>query len=393
MALFSGLPESKKNVLLFMALLNLGSTVAMQGWAMLYNNFVVNEAGLSAAQSGLVQGLREVPGLLGFTLIFFLFFIREHRLAAMSVIAAGLGTLLTGLFPHFVPIICTSMLMSFGFHYFEAMNNSLAIEHFDLKQTPIVMGRLRGLVAGGSLAISLFVFAFSGRLGFAWLFFVPGAAAVLLGVFGLTHPLTGSSAAEQKKRVLPQKRYWLFYMLNLLQGGRRIIFSVFAVFLMVEQFGFSVRSVSLLFMFNYTVNWLFNPMVGRIINRLGEARLMTIEYGAALLIFLGYAFTQSAALLVLLYVLDSLTLNFSIAMRTFFQKIAFPEDAAPNMAIAQTINHIPAVSIPALGGWMWLAFGYQSVFMFGAVLTALSLVLVQFVNREIRTKGPEVKAV
>lgn len=391
MALWSGLPASKKNVLLFMALLNVGSTVSMQGWSMLYNNFVVNEAGLSAAQSGLVQGLREVPGLLGFTLIFFLFFIKEHRLAALSVLAAGLGTMLTGMFPHFMPIICTSMLMSFGFHYFEAMNNSLAIEHFDLEQTPIVMGRLRGLVAGASLMISLFVFAFSGALGFAWLFFVPGIVGVALGLFGLLHPLTGSRAAEQRKRVLPQARYWLFYALNLLQGGRRIIFSVFAVFLMVEHFGFSVRTVSLLFMFNYAVNWMFNPMVGKIINRLGEARLLTIEYSAALVIFLGYAYTGSEVLLVLLYVLDSLTLNFSIAMRTFFQKIARPEDAAPNMAIAQTINHIPAVSIPALGGWMWLAFGYRSVFLFGAVLAGLSLLLVQFIDREIRLKGRDAR--
>ena len=192
--------------------------------------------------------------------------------------AAGLGTMLTGFFPSFVPIIFTSMLMSFGFHYFEALNNSLAIQHFDLKQTPIVMGRLRGLVAGGSLMISVFVFLFSEKLSFVWLFFVPGAVGLVLGFFGLVHPLTGSRPPKQRKRMLPQKRYWLFYVLNLLMGGRRIVFSVFAVFLMVEQFGFSVRSVSLMFMFNYAVNWMFNPMVGKIINRLGERRLMTIEY-------------------------------------------------------------------------------------------------------------------
>jgi len=387
MALFTGLPESKKQILLFMAMLNFGSTVAMQGWTMLYNNFVVNDAGLTPAQSGLVQGLRELPGLLGVTLIFFLYLMKEHRLAALSVMAAGVGTMLTGLFPSFVPIICTSMLMSFGFHYFEAMNNSLAIQHFDLKQTPLVMGRLRGLVAGGSLLISVFVFLFSETLSFAWLFFVPGIIGVLLGFAGLIRPMRGNRVPEQKKRILPQKRYWLFYALNLLMGGRRIVFSVFAVFLMVEQFGFSVRSISLLFMFNYTVNWLFNPLVGRIINRLGERRLMSIEYVSAFLIFLGYAFTQNEYILVLLYVLDSLTFNFSIAVRTFFQKIAFPEDAAPNMAIAQTINHIPAVSIPAVGGWMWASLGYQSVFLCGAGLTVISFVLAQFVDREICLKG------
>ncbi len=387
MALFTGLPSEKKNILLFMAMLNFGSTVAMQGWAMLYNNFVVNYAGLSPAQSGIVQGLRELPGLLGVTLILFLFFMKEHKLAALSVMAAGLGTLLTGFFPSFVPIIFTSMLMSFGFHYFEAMNNSLAIQHFDLRQTPIVMGRLRGLVAGGSLMISVFVFLFSQTLDFVWLFFVPGAIALLLGAFSLIHPLTGSRGKKQRKRMLPQKRYWLFYILNLLMGGRRIIFSVFAVFLMVEQFGFSVRSVSLMFMFNYAVNWMFNPMVGKIINRLGERKLMTIEYLAAFIIFMGYALSSNEYLIVVFYVFDSLTFNFSIAVRTFFQKIAFPEDAAPNMAIAQTINHIPAVTIPAVGGWMWTYLGYQSVFLFGAGITVVSLLLAQLVDREICRKG------
>ncbi len=382
------LPTGKRRVLLFMAMLNFGSTVAFQGWSMLYNNFAVNEVGLDAAQSGLVQGLREIPGLLGVTLLLFLYLMKEHRLAALSVMAAGTGTLLTGMFPSYVPLICTSVLMSFGFHYFEAMNNSLAIQHFSLHETPLIMGQLRSLTACGSLIISLFVFVCSGSMGFFWLFLVPGLVGLALGGAGLLmDPLKGSTPPRQKKRMLPQRRYWFFYALNFILGGRRIVFTVFAVFLMVEQFGFSVRSISLLFMFNYAVNWLFNPLVGKIINRLGERRLMTVEYLSAVFIFLGYAFTQSEILLVLLYVFDSLTFNFSIAVRTFFQKIALSGDAAPNMAIAQTLNHIPAVTLPAFGGWMWLHWGHASVFLFGTCLAVVSLLLAQLVDGEIRRKG------
>ena len=199
MAFFTGIPDSKKHVLIFMALLNLASAISFQGWTLLYNNYVVNEAGLTAAQSGLIQGMREIPGLLGFTLIFFLLFIREHRFAAICVIAAGLGTMLTGLSPHFLPIVFASMLMSFGFHYYESMNNSLAIEHFDLVQTPLVMGRLRGLVAGGSLMISLFIFAFSDLLSFTWLFFVPGAIGVALA---RANPEARLTLADVNRRAL-----------------------------------------------------------------------------------------------------------------------------------------------------------------------------------------------
>ena len=61
------------------------------------------------------------------------------------------------------------------------------------------------------------------------------------------------------------------------------------------------------------------------------------------------------------------------------------------MAIAQTINHIPAVTIPAIGGWMWTSFGYQSVFLFGAGLTVISLLLAQLVDREIRMKNTQTR--
>ena len=49
----------------FLFLLTLGTTLGYQGWTLLYTNFAVESAHLSAADNGLVQSLREVPGLLG----------------------------------------------------------------------------------------------------------------------------------------------------------------------------------------------------------------------------------------------------------------------------------------------------------------------------------------
>ena len=88
-----------------------------------------------------------------------------------------------------------------------------------------------------------------------------------------------------------------------------------------------------------------------------------------------------------MYVLDSLTFNFAIAVRTFFQKIADPSDVAPSMGLAQTINHIAAVTIPPLGGWLWVTFGYALPFYCGMGLTVLSLLLIQFMDKEIRKAG------
>lgn len=245
------------------------------------------------------------------------------------------------------------------------------------------MGRMRGLAAGGSLAVSLLVFFGSGHLSYEAMFALMGAVVVALGAACLFFDPSSPRVAPQKKGMVFCSRYWLFYALTLLMGGRRQIFTVFSLFLLVEKFGFSVRTVAILYMVNYAVNWFFNPLIGRIINRIGERRLLTIEYTSAFFIFLGYAWTDSALLAGIMYVLDSLTFNFAIAVRTFFQKIADPSDVAPSMGLAQTINHIAAVLIPPLGGWLWVTFGYQLPFYCGMGLTVLSLLLIQFMDREI----------
>ena len=116
--------------------------------------------------------------------------------------------------------------------------------------------------------------------------------------------------------------------------------------------------------------------------------MYSIEYSTAILVFAGYATTGSAWVAGVLYVIDYIVFNFSIALRTFFQKIAEPQDIAPTMAVAQTINHIAAIFVPALGGWLWVEFGYQIPFFIGAALSGCSLLLVQIIDREIRLHAP-----
>jgi hypothetical protein len=61
-------------------------------------------------------------------------------------------------------------------------------------------------------------------------------------------------------------------------GARRQIFMVFASFMMVEKFGYSVGDISLLYMLNYVFNLFFAPKIGRWIHKIGEQRALCIEY-------------------------------------------------------------------------------------------------------------------
>ena len=68
-----------------------------------------------------------------------------------------------------------------------------------------------------------------------------------------------------------------------------------------------------------------------------------------------------------------------MATKTYFQKVADPRDIAPSMAVGFTINHIAAVVLPALGGFLWML-DYRIPFIAGACMSAVSLAAVQLIR-------------
>ena len=81
-----------------------------------------------------------------------------------------------------------------------------------------------------------------------------------------------------------------------------------------------------------------------------------------------------------LYVLDHLFFALAFALKTYFQKIADPEDIAPTAAVAFTINHIAAVFLPALLGYLWIV-SPGGVFLLAAAMAMTSLSLALMIPR------------
>ena len=78
------------------------STVGLQVWRTLFNNFAVAVGGLNGYQIGVIQSVREVPGFLTLLVIYVILVIREHRLSALSILVLGFGVAATGFFPSYV---------------------------------------------------------------------------------------------------------------------------------------------------------------------------------------------------------------------------------------------------------------------------------------------------
>jgi hypothetical protein len=364
---------------IFLLVLTVAAFGGLQGWRTLFNNFAVEVAGLNGAQMGALQSLREVPGFLSLLAVYVLLVISQHRLAALSIVLMGVGVALTGYLPEYSGLIFTTLLMSFGFHYFETMNQSLTLQYFGLQQAPLVMARLRSMGAMTNLAVGGVIWVLAPHLEYSSMYLIMGALAVLLGGWALTRDPTRSDLPVQQKKLVFRRKYWLFYVLTFLSGGRRQIFVAFAVFLLVERYGYTVQQITLLFVLNNLINWLLNPYIGRAVNRFGERKVLTLEYSSLFFIFSAYALVDHAWAAGVLYVLDNVFFNFAMAIKTFYQKIADPGDMASGMAVGFTVNHIAAVVIPVLGGLAWMV-DYRVVFFAAAGLSLLSLVLSQLVN-------------
>lgn len=367
---------------LYLLVLTICATSGLHVWRSLFDNFSVHIIGLDGHHIGILQSIREIPGFLALLVVYVLLILREHRLSALSVLMIGIGVSLTGVFPSFGGIIFTTLLMSFGFHYFETTNQSLTLQYFDKQQAPLVFGNLRAIASGSNLVVSLCVIIFAPFLSYFQLYLLFGILIILAAFWALGQNPDSKDIVRQQKRMIVKKRYWLYYLLTFMAGARRQIFIAFAVFLLVKKFGYSVQQVAILFLVNNAINYFLSPFIGKCINRFGERKVLSLEYGALILIFIAYALVDNKYLAAALYILDHIFFNFAIAIRTFFQKICDPSDIAPSMAVGFTINHIAAVILPVIGGFLWLL-DYRIPFLGGAVLSAVSLVLVQFITSQI----------
>jgi hypothetical protein len=164
-------------------------------------------------------------------------------------------------------------------------------------------------------------------------------------------------------------------------GGRRQIFIIFAVLLMVQKFDYDVGDTTLLMLVNATINTLIAPKLGSLIGKWGDRWTMIVENIGLIVIFLLYAVVVNPWIAAGLYVLDNAFFFLAIAHRTYFQKIADPADIAPTAGVAFSINHIAAVTIPIPLGIIW-DLSPAVVFLIGSSMAGIALILSLLVPRD-----------
>jgi hypothetical protein len=369
----TGMEPLKNNPMYrFLMILVICANAGLQGWMALFTNYAKEVVGVNGFQIGVSQAIREIPGFLSFAVIYLLFFMKEYRLSAWAVVLLGIGSGLTGFFPTFPGLLMTTFIMSMGFHFFETTNKSLTVQYFNTQESPVVFARLRGYGALTTIGVGVIIWGLSHVLEYRYNFFLLGIFITIAGISMLFFHPAKKEMPHQSKKLTLKKKYWLFYVLNFLSGTRRQIFTVFAIFLLVEHYQLSLQVVTAIFVVNYTLTWLLNPQISRALNKYGERVVLSLESGSLIVLFLGYAFIESVWVVVGLYIIDSIFFNFSIGLNTYLQKTADKEDLGSSTAVGFTINHISAVIIPVFGGMLWMQ-NWRLPFLLGTGFSLLSL--------------------
>ncbi len=367
--------------------------IAFSTWSALLNNFVIEVADFDGSDIGWLHTVREIPGFLAVGVIALIIFIREQVLGLVSLVMLGVATALTAQFPSMGGILTITMLSSIGFHYFETVNQSLQLQWIDKKRAPQTLGWIIAAGSGATLvAYVLIVLTWETfDLSYNFVYMASGGITAAIAVFCmLAYPQFEAPDPQVKKFIL-RKRYSLYYAMQFMAGARRQIFVVFAGFMMVEKFGFKVHEVTALYLINLVANMIFAPLMGSIVGRWGERRALLFEYAGLVIVFLAYGgvyfFGWGVAVAAFLYVVDHIFFALALALKTYFQKIADPGDIAPTAAVAFTINHIAAVFLPALLGYLWLS-SPIAVFAVAALMAAGSFALALLIPRH-PAKGHE----
>jgi predicted MFS family arabinose efflux permease len=338
-----------------------------------FQNFISERLGVVPSQLGILESLREVPGLLTAFVASALVAFAEPRLAMGALALSAIGIAATGQAPSFVVLVAFSVTWSVGMHLWFALQPSLTMSLTLRDGAGRGLGRMQRFVALANLLALALVTGIGNRLDYALWFLIAGQA-ILFGAL-ICRGISPDIGSTSRPRLSFHPRFRLYYLLTMLEGCRRQIFITFATYALVREYHTPVTVIGALMFVNHTVTLLGAPIVGAWTDRLGERRMLTVYYVAVAVIFAGYATVHNPHGLYVLYCLDSLFFLFSVGLTTYLRRIAGSEDLTSSLMMGLTFNHVAAVAVPIAGGLVWERYGYENTFWVGVGIVALSLLL------------------
>ncbi len=346
------------------------------------NNFLNFRFALTGFQRSFLELPRELPGLLVVVVSALLAFLCSRQLGALSMVLSLLGAVAIGTLSRTYGLMMIWLfLYSLGQHLFLPISSSIGMELASEGKIGRRLGQLNSIRNLSAVIGSFFVFiAFKyAGLTFRHTFFIAGAGfAVSAVMMFMMKPKKSHSA---KLFLKPHREYRSYYLLAILYGSRKQLFLTFAPWVLVTVFHQPTQTIATLLTIGGVIGIFFQPLLGWSIDRFGERLVLAAEALLLIVVCAGYGFSRSLfaphiAFLIACgcFLLDQMLMSVNMARSTYMRKIAKdPSHVQPSLTLATSMDHVFSISIALVAGTVWSAFGYQYVFLMGAVIAVANL--------------------
>jgi MFS family permease len=185
-----------------------------------------------------------------------------------------------------------------------------------------------------------------------------------------------------RRRFYFAKKFHKFYGLEVFYGARKQIFLTFAPYVLILHYGADASVIALLMAVSAAFCVFLNPLIGKIIDRLGYKIVMVSDtlilvgvcglYG-----FAHRLFSPDVAYTVVCvnYVLDAIISLASMATTVYVRDIASSqEEVTATLSTGVSVNHFISIFIALMGGWIWKVMGIEVLFSISAFMGILNSV-------------------
>ncbi len=362
------------------------------------NNYLSDVHHFNAENRGWLEFPRELPGFLIFAVVGVLLLrLRESRIAAVAMVLTAVGALGLGFLARGTAVLVLFIIIwSMGDHIIFAVEGPLGLKLAARGGEGRRLGQLGGARNLGTILGVSLVWILARLVGDRYeLFYLLGACFAVTAGFFYTRLHLGKQDPPSRKLVY-NREYRLFYAISALFGIRKQIFLVFGTWVLVSLHQVPVATIALLYFVASVLGVIMRPLLGDVIDWVGERAVLAADEVLLLIVCMVYAFASAVLpapwdlhLLYGAYVLDIVLFALRVARTTYLKKIVRdPADITPTISLGITIDHAVAMTLPVLSGWIWERFGFQYVFIMAGAIAVAGFFICLRIRVPDRTPGP-----
>ncbi|MGE5583276.1 MAG: MFS transporter [Bacillota bacterium] len=356
-----------------------------------FNNYLSHIFNISAKIRGYLEFPREMPGFLVAVISGVLIFLADVHLLGLAIGLTALGLVGQSFAvwrgqPQFGWMIGSMLIWSVGTHLFLPLSSSVSLRFSDPAGAGKSLGRLNGVNTAAYIIGCALIWALMD-----WWKFSYGMVFRLAAIFSLAavgcllimkvKPQPQPEKGGPRLKLVFRKEYSLFYWLNVLFGARKQVFLTFAPWVLIKIYHQNAGTFAALLITASLIGVFFKPWLGRMIDRVGERKILMAEALSLIFICLGYGFAghlgigdYAIYLLFFCFVCDQLLFAASMARTTYLHKrLVVESDLTPTLSMGVSLDHLVSMTVPVLGGLLWEAYGFESIFLAAALIAGINL--------------------